>query len=64
MLNSDRQKRDEELKKQMLGDNKKIKVELTIRKNLDVDRFLEVLGTWMVEKGYINPIIPMKERRK
>ena len=42
-----------------MANNKKIKVELTIREDLDVGQFLEDLNDWMIEKDFINPIIPI-----
>ena len=52
-----------------MANSKKIKVELTIREDLDVGQFLEDLNDWMIEKDFINPIVsinefPRKYRRK
>jgi len=44
-----------------MANNKKIKVELTIREDLDVDQFLEDLNDWIIEKDFINPIVPINE---
>jgi len=41
--------------------NKKIKVELTIREDLDVRQLLEDLNDWMIEKDFIDPIVPINE---
>ncbi len=44
-----------------MANNKSIKVELTIREDLDVDDFLDKLNDWMFEKDFINPIVPISE---
>jgi len=44
-----------------MANNKKIKVELTIREDLDVAQFLEDLNDWIIEKDFINPIVPINE---
>ncbi len=37
--------------------NKKIKVELTIREDLDVNKLLDELDDWLIRKNYINPFL-------
>lgn len=45
-----------------MANNKTIKVKLTIRKDLDVDEFLDELNEWMMEKDFINPFFSKREK--
>jgi len=44
-----------------MANNKTIRIELTIRDDLDVDKFLEELNDWMIDKDFINPIVPIEK---
>lgn len=47
-----------------MADNKKIKLELTIKEDLNTDEFLEELNDWMIKKNFINPLFPINESPK